>query len=45
MGTGSFLYACSAFGAYTVGSDLDGRQLRGDVKYVSPSEFKLASPC
>lgn len=36
-GTGSFLYTCSAFGAYTMGTDLDGRQLRGDVRYRNPS--------
>jgi len=35
-GTGSFLYTCSEFGAYTMGNDVDGRQLRGTVKYRSP---------
>lgn len=29
VGTGSFLYTTSAFGAYSIGSDIDGRQLRG----------------
>lgn len=29
VGTGSFLYTTSAFGAYSLGSDIDGRQLRG----------------
>lgn len=29
VGTGSFLCSCSEFGAYTLGSDLDGRQIRG----------------
>ncbi|KAL2916709.1 hypothetical protein HK105_203825 [Polyrhizophydium stewartii] len=29
VGTGSFLISCSHFGAYTVGSDIDGRQIRG----------------
>ncbi|KAJ1332419.1 hypothetical protein BSLG_008721 [Batrachochytrium salamandrivorans] len=29
VGTGSFLVSCSHFGAYTVGSDIDGRQIRG----------------
>lgn len=28
-GTGSMLYACSMLGAYTMGSDIDGRMLRG----------------
>ncbi|SHO75771.1 Similar to S.cerevisiae protein TRM11 (Catalytic subunit of adoMet-dependent tRNA methyltransferase complex) [Malassezia sympodialis ATCC 42132] len=28
-GTGSMLYACSMLGAYTFGSDIDGRMLRG----------------
>lgn len=30
VGTGSFLYTTSAFGAYSIGCDIDGRQLRGD---------------
>lgn len=29
VGTGSFLYTTSAFGAYSMGCDIDGRQLRG----------------
>jgi len=29
LGTGSFIYACSHFGAVTLGSDIDGRQIRG----------------
>ena len=29
VGTGSFLYACAHFGAMTMGSDIDGRQIRG----------------
>ncbi|EPX71064.1 tRNA (guanine-N2-)-methyltransferase catalytic subunit Trm11 [Schizosaccharomyces octosporus yFS286] len=29
VGTGSFLYTCSYFGAFTMGSDIDGRQMRG----------------
>lgn len=32
VGTGSFLYTCSYFGAYTMGSDIDGRQMRGKAK-------------
>lgn len=28
-GTGSMLYACSIFGAFSFGSDIDGRMLRG----------------
>ena len=32
VGTGSFLYTCSYFGAYTMGSDIDGRQMRGKMK-------------
>lgn len=31
VGTGSFLYTAAAFGAYTLGSDIDGRQLRGSA--------------
>jgi tRNA (guanine10-N2)-methyltransferase len=30
VGTGSFLVSCSHFGAYTIGSDIDGRQIRGN---------------
>ncbi|KAJ3325390.1 hypothetical protein HDV06_004249 [Boothiomyces sp. JEL0866] len=30
VGTGSFLVSCSHFGAFTVGSDIDGRQIRGN---------------
>ncbi|OZJ04374.1 hypothetical protein BZG36_03199 [Bifiguratus adelaidae] len=29
VGTGSFLLTCAHFGAYTLGSDIDGRQIRG----------------
>ena len=29
VGTGSFLFACSQFGATTFGADIDGRQIRG----------------
>ncbi|KAI9597134.1 hypothetical protein BDF19DRAFT_470971 [Syncephalis fuscata] len=29
VGSGSFLYTCGHFGAYTMGSDIDGRQFRG----------------
>lgn len=29
VGTGSFLVSCSHFGAVTIGSDIDGRQIRG----------------
>lgn len=32
VGTGSFLYTCSYFGAFTMGSDIDGRQMRGKAK-------------
>ena len=29
VGTGSMLYLCAYFGSYVMGSDLDGRQMRG----------------
>ncbi|WVQ91544.1 hypothetical protein IAS59_005343 [Cryptococcus gattii] len=32
VGTGSMLYAVSQFGAYVMGSDIDGRQIRGKKK-------------
>ena len=28
-GTGSLLYACAQSGSYVMGSDIDGRQMRG----------------
>ncbi|CAO3638258.1 unnamed protein product [Cunninghamella echinulata] len=32
VGTGSFLFTCAHFGAFTLGSDIDGRQIRGKSK-------------
>lgn len=32
VGTGSFLFTCAHFGSYTMGSDIDGRQIRGKDK-------------
>ncbi|KAI8093582.1 uncharacterized protein BX664DRAFT_330022 [Halteromyces radiatus] len=32
VGTGSFLFTCAHFGSYTLGSDIDGRQIRGKSK-------------
>ncbi|KAI8974652.1 S-adenosyl-L-methionine-dependent methyltransferase [Pilobolus umbonatus] len=32
VGTGSFLFTCAHFGSYTMGSDIDGRQIRGKSK-------------
>lgn len=29
VGTGSLLYSCAHWGAYVLGSDIDGRQMRG----------------
>ena len=34
-GTGSFLYACAHYGAYILGSDLDGRQMRGTTRHMN----------
>ncbi|CAG8554363.1 2453_t:CDS:10 [Funneliformis caledonium] len=31
VGTGSFLLTCAQFGAFTMGSDIDGRQIRGQT--------------
>ncbi|CAG8475489.1 5768_t:CDS:2 [Acaulospora colombiana] len=31
VGTGSFLFTCAHYGAYTMGSDIDGRQIRGQA--------------
>ncbi|KAJ3335754.1 hypothetical protein HDU93_004540 [Gonapodya sp. JEL0774] len=36
VGTGSFLLTCSHFGAFTIGSDIDGRQMRGKTLWKSP---------
>ncbi|KAJ2797326.1 hypothetical protein H4R21_004363 [Coemansia helicoidea] len=33
VGTGSFLLTCAHFGACTVGSDIDGRQIRGTAGF------------
>ncbi|KAI9501122.1 hypothetical protein GGI25_005636 [Coemansia spiralis] len=33
VGTGSFLLTCSYFGAYSMGSDIDGRQIRGTAGF------------
>ncbi|KAJ1721910.1 hypothetical protein LPJ53_003630 [Coemansia erecta] len=33
VGTGSFLLTCSHFGALTLGSDIDGRQIRGTAGF------------
>ena len=33
VGTGSFLLTCAQFGAFTMGSDIDGRQIRGKSKF------------
>ncbi|KAI9197520.1 S-adenosyl-L-methionine-dependent methyltransferase [Polychytrium aggregatum] len=36
VGTGSFLFTCAHFGAFTMGADIDGRQIRGkDDKSIS----------
>ena len=32
VGTGSFLFTCAHFGSFTMGSDIDGRQIRGKGK-------------
>ncbi|CAB4489233.1 tRNA guanosine-2'-O-methyltransferase [Rhizophagus irregularis] len=31
VGTGSFLFTCAQFGSFTMGSDIDGRQIRGQT--------------
>lgn len=31
--SGSFLMTCSEFGAYTIGSDIDGREIRGNIHF------------
>jgi tRNA (guanine10-N2)-methyltransferase len=43
VGTGSFLITCSHFGAYTIGSDIDGRQIRGSGKGIDSnvSQYNL----
>ncbi|PWA01537.1 hypothetical protein BB558_002377 [Smittium angustum] len=51
VGTGSFLLVCSEFGAYTFGSDIDGRQIRGTAGFrtglggieANVSSYKLSN--
>ncbi|KAJ1919147.1 hypothetical protein H4219_002196 [Mycoemilia scoparia] len=33
VGTGSMMLTCAEFGSYTMGSDIDGRQIRGTAGY------------
>ena len=40
VGTGSFLLTCAEFGAYTLGSDIDGRQMRGKGDRDIPANVK-----
>ncbi|KAJ3396281.1 hypothetical protein HDU92_003538 [Lobulomyces angularis] len=40
VGTGSFLITCSHFGGYTLGTDIDGRQIRGKSAFFVKEEFK-----
>jgi tRNA (guanine10-N2)-methyltransferase len=32
VGTGGLLYPCAHYGAYVMGCDIDGRQMRGTTK-------------
>ncbi|GJJ06393.1 hypothetical protein Clacol_000584 [Clathrus columnatus] len=47
VGTGSMLYTVAEFGAYVIGSDIDGRQMRGKGKepgvLSSAGQYKVAS--
>lgn len=47
VGTGSFLVSCSHYGAYTLGSDIDGRKLRGSEQdggiNANLKQYKLES--
>ena len=44
VGTGSLMITCAEFGAFTVGSDIDGRQIRGTAGFRKGSMvFKLVS--
>ena len=46
MGTGSFPIACSHFGAMCMGSDIDGRSIRGDDKrnfHANLDQYSLQS--
>lgn len=47
VGTGSLMVGCSKLGAYTIGSDIDGRQIRGTGKKTSfqnnVEQYKLES--
>ncbi|KAJ9113655.1 hypothetical protein QFC22_005964 [Naganishia vaughanmartiniae] len=41
-GTGSLLYVCANWGSYVMGSDIDGRQMRGKDK-TGPGVFRAAN--
>ncbi|KAJ9104053.1 hypothetical protein QFC19_004187 [Naganishia cerealis] len=41
-GTGSLLYVCANWGSYVMGSDIDGRQMRGKDK-IGPGVFRVAN--
>ncbi|OCF31203.1 tRNA (guanine10-N2)-methyltransferase [Kwoniella heveanensis CBS 569] len=45
VGTGSMLYAVAHWGAYVIGSDIDGRQMRGKMKgkNVRPGILRAAA--
>lgn len=42
VGTGSLLYTASFFGAFTIGSDIDGRQIRGNGNFCQNQSL---APC
>ncbi|KAF8325243.1 tRNA guanosine-2'-O-methyltransferase [Cantharellus anzutake] len=42
VGTGSMLYTAAQFGAYVLGSDLDGRQMRGKGMESVPGIYRAA---
>ncbi|KAF7428315.1 hypothetical protein PC9H_007536 [Pleurotus ostreatus] len=43
MGTGSMAYPTSHFGSFVVGSDIDGRQMRGKGKQPTPGVLRAAA--
>lgn len=43
VGTGSMLYTAAYFGALVLGSDIDGRQMRGKVRGGVPGVFQSAA--
>ncbi len=45
VGTGSFMYTAAYFGGYALGSDIDGRQMRGKAATSTPNRGPKYQKC